>query len=175
MQATDIKKAETSAEAAGAPHAVIYEIGYHVLPTVAEGDVEQVIGRLRKIIEKLGGTFVAEGAPQRVPLAYSMAVWNNGSWTKYMEAHFGWIKFELNAEYIAEVERACKADKDILRHLVITTVREDTRASVRQFVLKEVRRTDTIKTVARAKPATEAKEEVSDEKLDEAIEELVAD
>ncbi|MBI2048336.1 MAG: 30S ribosomal protein S6 [Parcubacteria group bacterium] len=160
---------------AGATDAVVYEIGFHVLPTIAEGDVEGVIARLRALIEKEGGAFIAEGAPQRVSLAYPMAVWNNGSWTKYDEAYFGWLKFELDASHIAALEEACKADKSILRHLLIKTVREDTRANVRQFVLKEVKCTDTIKSASRAKPAPETKEEVSDEKLDEAIEELVAD
>ena len=174
MQAVQIGKENNTRDKADAENNV-YEIGYHVLPIIAEGDVEIVVNRLRTAIEKTGGTFVAEGAPQRLTLAYPMAVWTNGKWTKYNEAYFGWIKFEVDSASIASIEAACKADKDILRHLVISTVREDTRASVRQFVLKEVRRTDTIKSSVRPKVATETKEEVSDEKLDEAIEELVAD
>lgn len=174
MQAVEIGKENNTRDSAGAENN-IYEVGYHVLSSVVESDVETAVNRLRTTIEKAGGTFVAEGAPQRVMLAYPMAVWNNGKWTKYNEAYFGWIKFEMAAESIGGIEAACKADKDILRHLVISTVREDTRASVRQFVLKEVKRTDTIKSAARPKVAPETKEEVSDEKLDEAIEELVAD
>ena len=176
MQAVQTEKDNKNREEAGSfENNTVYEIGYHVLSTVAESDVETVIGRLRKMIEKAGGSFVAEGAPQKMALAYPMAVWSNGKWTKYSDSYFGWLKFEVSSENIADIDRTCKADKDILRYLILTTVREDTRASVRQFVLKEVRRTDTIKTTARAKPTSEVKEEVSDEKLDEAIEEMVAD
>lgn len=176
MQAVQTEKDTNNRDdVGGVENITVYEIGFHVLSTVAEGDVETVIGRLRKMVEKAGGSFVAEGAPQRMSLAYPMAVWNNGKWTKYSESYFGWLKFEVSAEKIAGIESACKADKDILRYLILTTVREDTRASVRQFVLKEVRRTDTIKSSVRAKPVSGVKEEVSDEKLDEAIEEMVAD
>ena len=162
---------------AGSYHALLaqqhLDHAQSLFPIVPRTGQEQP--RLRTLIEKSDGAFIAEGAPQRVNLAYPMAVWNNGSWTKYNDAYFGWLKFELDAAKITLLEDACKADKEILRHLIIKTVREDTRANVRQFVLKEVKRTDTIKTIAKVKPVAEVKEEVSDEKLDEAIEELVAD
>lgn len=176
MQAVQTEKGTTNREdVGGVVNNTVYEIGYHVLPIVAESDVESVIDRLRKMIEKAGGSFVAEGAPQKMALAFPMAVWNNGTWTKYNDSYFGWLKFEVSSDNIGDIDRACKADKDILRYLILTTVREDTRASVRQFVLKEVKRTDTIKSSVRPKPTPEIKEEVSDEKLDEAIEEMVAD
>ena len=51
-------------------------------------------------------------------------------------------------------------------------MREDTRAGVRAGALKEVRRGDTLKTTKRVE---EVKEEVSEEKLDEAIEDLTGE
>jgi hypothetical protein len=47
----------------------VYEAGYHVVPTVAEGDVEKVVASIRSVIEKLGGHFIAEGAPSLLKLA----------------------------------------------------------------------------------------------------------
>lgn len=154
--------------------AVVYEVGYHLLSTLQEAGVEQVVSRFREAITKTGGVFIAEGAPQKVTLAYPMAVWENGTWTKYADANFGWLKFEVSPEGIAAVEEHFKADKSVIRFLVVKTVREDTRASVRQFVMREVKRGDSIKSAPR-KVASEPQEKVSEKKLDEVIEELTAD
>ena len=39
----------------------IYELGYHIIPTVKEEDVEKIVGGIRSVIEKAGGSFIAEG------------------------------------------------------------------------------------------------------------------
>lgn len=167
-------KAAAAASVEKEAQLVVYEAGYHITPTVAEGDIEAVVSRIRAAIEKAGGAFIAEGAPQKVSLSYAIAQWNNGRWAKFDQVYFGWLKFEAATDVIAGIEQGLKADREILRHIVFKTVREDTRANVRQFVLKEVKRTDTIKSTRRvATPETKA--EISDEKIDEAIEELVAD
>ena len=172
--ATAKKTVAAKAPEKDAERTLVYEAGYHISPMVAEGDIESAVARVRSAVEKAGGVFIAEGAPQKVGLSYPIAQWTNGRWTKYTEAFFGWLKFEMNAADIRTIEEGIKEDREILRHIVFKTVREDTRASVRQFVLKEVKRTDTIKSTRRA-AATETKAEISDEKIDEAIEELVAD
>src|SRR3990167_8661900 len=48
----------------------IYEVGYHIIPTVAEENLEKVVGGIRATIEKAGGSFIAEGAPTLTKLAY---------------------------------------------------------------------------------------------------------
>lgn len=153
----------------------VYELGYHLVPTLDDSALEAAVSSIRNSIEKVGGSFVAEGASQRMTLAQPMAVWNNGRWIKYDQSYFGWIKFELASDNIAAVEKALKESKEILRSIVFQTVREDMRANVRQFVLKEVKRTDTIKSGARRSVGKETSAEVSDEKIDEAIAGLVAD
>ena len=54
----------------------IYEIGYHIIPTVKEEDIEKTVGEIRKAIESSVGkaTFIAEGAPSLMKLAYPMSV-----------------------------------------------------------------------------------------------------
>jgi ribosomal protein S6 len=175
MQSAETVKENTTNDSAYIAETVVYELGYHIIPATQDGDVESVVARLRASIEKAEGVFVSEGAPQKVMLAYPMAVWNNGKWTKYSEAHFGWIKFELSPNHINEIDTLCKEDKEVLRFLIHKTVREDTRVNVRQFVLKEVKRTDTIKSNINKPEVSEAKEEVSEEKLEKAIEELVTE
>src|SRR3972149_2916483 len=50
----------------------IYEVGYHIIPTIAEENLEKVVGGIRATIEKAGGSFIAGGAPTLTKLAYPM-------------------------------------------------------------------------------------------------------
>ncbi|HEY4478753.1 MAG TPA: hypothetical protein VI981_00095, partial [Candidatus Paceibacterota bacterium] len=74
----------------------IYEIGYHIIPTVKEEDIEKTVGEIRKGIESSAGkaSFIAEGAPSLIKLAYPMSVREGEKYTEYDRGYFGWIKFE---------------------------------------------------------------------------------
>lgn len=148
----------------------VYEVGYHILPTVEGDAVEKVVQGIREGITEKGGVLIAEGTPQEMQLAYTMYVNNEGKNTAYDRAHFGWIKFELPAEGIAKLEESLAGNKKILRSIVFKTVKEETRASVKIGALREVKRSDTLKMQNRAEKEVPA--EVSDEKLDEALEGL---
>ena len=150
----------------------IYELGYHIISTVKEEDVDRVTNGIRSVIEKAKGSFIAEGAAQNVKLAYPMYVTNEGKRTRYDRAYFGWIKFEVGAHEAEGIEAAIKANKDVLRSLMFKTVREDTRASARPAGLREVRREGTIKSAPK-KGAEGATEEVSEEALDKSIEGII--
>ena len=39
----------------------IYEVGYHIIPTVAEENVEKIVGDIRAQIEQGGGSFIEIG------------------------------------------------------------------------------------------------------------------
>jgi len=69
---TALKKEETDVDAATVR---IYEVGYHIIPTVKEEDLEKIVGGIRTVVEKSGGSFIAEAAPALMRLAYPM-------WTK---------------------------------------------------------------------------------------------
>lgn len=164
------KKTVTEEKEAG--RARVYEIGYHILPTVEGEKIEQVVQNIRTVVQEAGGNLLAEGAPQEMRLAYTMYINNQGKNTAYDRAHFGWLKFEMTSDALAAIEEILKSDRNILRAIAFKTVREDTRAGVRAGALKEVRRGDTLKTTKRVE---EVKEEVSEEKLDEAIEDLMGE
>src|SRR3989344_4245141 len=81
----------------------IYEIGYHIIPTVKEEDIEKTVGEIRKVIESSIGkaTFIAEGAPSLMKLAYPMSVREGEKYTEYDRGYFGWKKFEAPASIVA--------------------------------------------------------------------------
>ncbi|MEY4747693.1 MAG: hypothetical protein RLZZ416_742 [Candidatus Parcubacteria bacterium] len=161
---------ETAEEAAVAR---IYEIGYHITPIAKEEDLEKIVGGIRSVIEKAGGSFIAEGAPALVKLAYVISVREGEKHADHDRAYFGWIKFEATIETAATLEQALKRSADIMRYILFRTVREDTRAKMKAPQLREVKRTDTIKAAPRR--AEESAAPVSEEQLEKALKDITAE
>lgn len=151
----------------------IYEVGYHIVPTVKEEDVEKVVAAVRGSIEKAGGSFIAEGAPALTRLAYPMPTLEGEKYVEHDKGYFGWIKFEAPIAAAHAVNDALKRDSNILRHMVFQTVREDTRAKMKAPTLREVKRTDTIKAAPRR--VEEPSVPVSEEDLDKALQDITTE
>ena len=156
----------------------VYELGYHMLPTVAAESVDAEVQKVRSAIEKRGGSFIAEGTPEMHTLAYPLYVNNGGKKTKYERAHFGWVKFEMHpSEAVALKEEDVDTNANILRSILFVTTREETRAQLQTAeagVLREVATTGTIKK-QEAPDSKEAVGEVSEEALEKSIDDLVGE
>ncbi|MBI5457046.1 30S ribosomal protein S6 [Candidatus Kaiserbacteria bacterium] len=153
----------------------IYEVGYHIASTVKEEDVEKVVSALRGEIEKGGGSFIAEGSPSLMKLAFPMIVREGEKKIVHDRAYFGWIKFEAPTEAAEALEASLKRNTNIVRAIVFRTVREDTRAKYKAPTLREVKRTDTIKSSPRRAPEATEKAPVSEAELDKALEHLTTE
>ena len=151
----------------------VYEVGYHIIPTVKEEELEGIVASIRAIIEKAGGSFIAEGAPVSMKLSYAMTAREGDKNVQYDRGFFGWIKFEAPVEITETLDESLKADRNILRHIIFRTVREETRARMKIPTLRDVRRTDAIKAPARHIEDTTVP--VSEVDLDKAIETLTTD
>ena len=148
----------------------IYEIGYTIVPTVKEEDVEKTVGSIRSEIEKARGSFIAEGAPSLMRLAYHMSVREGEKRLLHDRGYFGWIKFEADISVTHLLEETLKKNENVMRFIVFRTVREDTRAKMKAPTLREVKRTDTIKTTPRR--AEETSGPVSEEELEKALQDI---
>lgn len=95
-----------------------YELAFHVLPTVAEGEVKGIFDAIKAHVTSLGGVLKEEEAPARFDLAYEIAKFLEGRNRKFTSAYFGWVRFELEADKVAEVTEMMDGSKDILRHLI---------------------------------------------------------
>ncbi|MCR4325357.1 MAG: 30S ribosomal protein S6 [Patescibacteria group bacterium] len=151
----------------------VYEIGYHIIPTVKDEDIENIVGGVRAVIEKHGGNFIAEGAPALTRLAYPMQVLTDGKKEEHDRGYFGWIKFEAKVSAAEALEDTLRGDANFLRFIVFRTAREDTRSKMRPPTLREVKRTDTIKSSPRR--AEESSAPVSEEDLEKALQDLTAE
>lgn len=160
----------------------IYEIGYVLVPTKKEEEVEVAVAQIRAMIEsagggsssggKAGGKFVAEGAPSLQRLAYLISVREKGKHVDYDRGYFGWIKFEAPTESTASLEKALREMDGVMRSILFKTVREETRARFKTGSIHEVRRADILKAAPRVE---ETSVPVSEEDLDKAISEITSE
>lgn len=96
-----------------------YELAYHVLPTVADGEVGDVRDRIAAAITDHGGSIFDEEAPERFDLAYDIDKYLEGKHRKFSSAYFGWIRFRAERAQIESLTEVIDGDKSLLRHLLI--------------------------------------------------------
>jgi ribosomal protein S6 len=96
----------------------IYEVGYHLIPTLAEDTLGSHADAVKAIITNTGGEIISEGLPELKVLAYAV--------DKHTKAYFGWIKFSISPSEIGKIKITLDASKVIPRHLIIGTVKEST-------------------------------------------------
>ncbi len=164
----------------------VYEVGYLLLPTIAEENVSLEVSKVRDIIEKNKGIFLSEGTPEMKGLTYPMTKAISGKKQKFDNAYFGWVKFEAEADVIGLVKNEIEKIENVLRFLITKTVKENimvatAKAGKFSFDKKE----DKLeakkgeksevkeKTEKVADEKVEEKEKVDEKVLDETIEELV--
>lgn len=148
----------------------IYELGYHLVPTLSAEQIPGASGAVRGMIERISKGIIAEELPVFIDLAYQIVKTIDHKNKRFDDAYFGWIKFEVSPAGIAELEEGLKKDENVLRYLIVKTIRENT------FIAKKFAST---KVKASEEEVVAAAEEVAvaapaEDALDKVIEELVA-
>jgi small subunit ribosomal protein S6 len=139
-----------------------YELAFHVLPTVAEGEVATVFESLKDAITKHGGTVTNEEAPARIDLAYEIVKYLEGRNRKFTSAYFGWVRFEAPAEAIDEITEALEHTKELLRHLLVKlTKAEEAHPFFYHEAMAAEKRSETVEIDAET-AEVEAKEEAAE-------------
>ncbi len=152
----------------------VYEVGYLVVPNLTEEKATSEASAIRSLVEGNGGVVISEEFPKIRDLAYSMSKVVESVKTNYNQAYFGWIKFDLPVLNLAKIESQLRESKNILRHLIIKTIRENTIFSPRVGELT-VKRPDeeAPKEGPISPPVTEDKKPVSQDEIDKSIDALV--
>ncbi|MBY0294178.1 30S ribosomal protein S6 [Patescibacteria group bacterium] len=151
----------------------VYEVGFHVVPTVGDEGVAGVVDQVRSALGN--AEIISEQFPERMRFAYTVERSVTGKREKYDEAYFGFIKFALERESINALEDALRSNKNVLRYLLIETVREEIGAVPRRAVFASDRLEG--ETIQKPKAVEEEKAvaEVSEEELDKSIDALVSE
>jgi small subunit ribosomal protein S6 len=86
-----------------------YEILLLLDPDGSEAHQDELIARIRELVERSGGTWRSHDAWGRRRLAYEIA--------KKPEGIYHLVVFESTPETLDEISRVLKIDDDVLRHL----------------------------------------------------------
>lgn len=104
----------------------VYEVGFHLVPSISEEQVAVELADIKKSIEKNGGIFLSEEAPKLHPLAYEIAKKVGGVNRKFTQAYFGFIKFEAAGETVVNIKTDLDKKDSIIRFIMIKTIKDNT-------------------------------------------------
>ena len=143
----------------------IYELGYLLVPTITEADVPAAFGNLKELVTSLGGISISEEMPKPMSLAYLMSKVIANVRHKFNSAYFGWLKFTMDAERIPELKRKLDPDANLLRFLILKTVKENTIAAKR-FIRPEPQKRPKTQKTGDLEPALPINKEEIDKEID---------
>lgn len=144
----------------------VYEVGFHIAPFVGDENVAHEVTLIKDALEKIKAEVISEDFPRLRALAYPIDKQIKGDKKISNEAYFGWIKFEAPTEAIEGFKKEMESKDNIIRFLIIKTVRENTLYGVKFLRDREIKR-------EKKDAEGEAKQEVNVEELDKTIDNLV--
>lgn len=147
----------------------VYEIGYHLLPTLSEEDVTAATQGIMDLLKTEGADFVGERFPSKIDLAYTIAKRVNGKLTNFDSAYFGWVAFEMSREAIARIKTALDGNVSVLRFLIVVTDRDAVAAAMSGAVAGPTG------VIEKPKREAESGGEMSEVALDQALETIVSE
>ncbi|HYF28891.1 MAG TPA: 30S ribosomal protein S6 [Candidatus Paceibacterota bacterium] len=101
----------------------IYELGFHIDPELPQEEVKKVYQGIRETAEK-AGSLVAEGEPQRIPLAYTISRMEPSGRRDFNSAYFAWVAYEADGQGHDEMLRLAKEHPALVRYLDVKTDKE---------------------------------------------------
>ncbi len=116
----------TSAETLEPKDARVYEIGFLMSPAVRDEDLAARTDELKASLTALGATFIAEGTPEFIDIAYEMSKIIENKRVRFNQGYFGWVKIELDPGRIEELKELMDKNLLIIRYLLILAPRENT-------------------------------------------------
>lgn len=132
------KDTQSSQDGVYTPEPRVYELGYLLMPSVNEENLETERDALVALITKFKGIVISEGQPQLIDLAYEMSKVINNKKQTYTQAYFGWIKFDVTPDAIDSLIEEVEAGESLIRSIMTKTVRENTLTSDQPFKLAKL-------------------------------------
>lgn len=103
----------------------IYELGYHLVPIIAEEGIMAEVASLKALVEKEGGEISAEGKPVLSDLAYEISKTVKAVKSNYTKSYFGWMKFSVSPEGVLNIKKAIDASDSMLRYLILSSSEQE--------------------------------------------------
>lgn len=148
----------------------IYEIGYHVLPNLSSEELSKVVDGIKANLAKFESEIISEQHPANMHLSYDIVKEIDNKNRKFSESFFGWVKFEMDPSKVEALGEMMDKNANILRYILIKTVRENTLAGIKLAPRGGSRRSSN-----ESENVAPIDETVVDKKIDEMIDEEALD
>jgi ribosomal protein S6 len=102
-----------------------YEFAFHILPTVAEGEVPETLSQVKAHFTNVGAAIFDEELPERIDLVYPIVKHLEGKNRRFNSAYFGWIRFRVAGEKIQVLQDELKTETNVLRFLIVKLTKLD--------------------------------------------------
>lgn len=153
-----------------------YEVGYHIVPVVSIENLSGEVEKIKNFIAKKEVVVVSEEFPKMRELAYPISKIVNGTKRNFNTAYFGWIKFDAGETSVEEIKKFFDENENILRFIIINTVRENTIFSSNLFGSEKKEEAKSSKSGTDVNTnEQETKPTISQEELDKTIDKLIAE
>jgi len=139
---------------------LVYEVGYLMVPTIAEENLGAEVTSLKDFLSSHNVSFISEEFPKIIELAYEMSRSINNKKQKFSYGYFGWVKFECSSEDAVSIKEGLDKNENIIRFLLIKTVRENT------ISLKRSYKGDSKKRISKKESEAPINEEVIDKEIE---------
>jgi ribosomal protein S6 len=151
----------------------VYEIGFLLSPAVRDEDLAARTDEFKDSLTKIGATFISEGAPEFIDLAYEMSKVIDNKRVRFNQGYFGWVKIELNPSQIATLKELLDKNILLIRYLLIIAPRENTILGKKPLgkILKGERAADGDVEAEVAEVPVEKLDEVLDNEIKELVKE----
>ncbi len=98
-----------------------YELGYLLVPTIIESEVDTAVATLKNTLASVEGSVISEGTPEFIDLAYQIEKNVKSKKMKWSQGYFGWIKFTAAPETLEALKKAFDANLELMRYMLIKT------------------------------------------------------
>jgi len=153
----------------------IYEIGFHLISSIAEEQVPAEVEKIKAVLAKQKATILSEEAPKLRPLAYEIKKSFEGVYKTFDKAYFGFIKFSLPEEGdVNVIDAAVKANLQVLRYIIVKTVAENTMYSPKMGIFSD-KEPKAVRPASVEPKAAVSETHASEEEIDKSIESALGD
>jgi len=144
----------------------VYEVGYIMLPTIAEENLGGEVTSFKDMFLEKGVAFISDEYPKLIELAYEMSRSINNKKQKFSYGYFGWVKFECNTDQAKVIKDILDKNEKLVRYIMIKTIRENTMSVKRTYNRQDGNK-------RRYTPKVEEVEKINEETIDKEIDALV--
>jgi ribosomal protein S6 len=155
----------------------VYELGYLLVPSLAEENLAAEAQTIKSIIEKAGGGLIAEDVPAPISLAYRMTA-GGGQKKTFDKAYFAWIKFHAPAAAIEVITTQCRQYPHFLRFMIVKTVKDSSPVSSKpalKVIAADSSKVFSVPSTAPVGSPAPSKANIDEVELDKSIEQLIVE